>query len=85
MISDGVFPLPADTLATNADPGDLAAWLSESLQSPDVYKWPLNVVVVRSGGRTVLVDSGAGSEVPDFPGVGRSRQRLTPAASIPHP
>jgi hypothetical protein len=25
VISDGVFPLPATTLATNADPADLAA------------------------------------------------------------
>src|SRR5262249_36689974 len=52
VISDGVFPLPAATLATNA----LAAWLDDRLRPPDVYKWPLNVVVVRGGGRTVLID-----------------------------
>src|SRR3954453_19834940 len=56
VISDGVFPLAAATLATNADPADLAAWLDDRLQPKDVYKWPLNVVVVRSGGRTVLID-----------------------------
>ena len=44
VISDGVFPLAAATLATNADPVDLAAWLDDRLQPPDVYKWPLNVV-----------------------------------------
>src|SRR5262245_56494481 len=71
VISDGVFPLQAATLATNADPADLAAWLDDRLQPPDVYQWPLNVVVVRSGGRTVLIDSGVGSEFPDFPHVGR--------------
>ena len=71
VISDGVFPLPASTLATNADPVDLAAWLDDRLQPPDVYKWPLNVVVVRSGNQTVLVDSGVGSEFRDFPQVGR--------------
>ena len=71
VISDGVLPLPAATLATNADPAELAAWLDDKLQPPDVYKWPLNVVVVRSGGRTVLIDSGAGSEFPDIPGAGR--------------
>src|SRR5262245_62988133 len=65
LISDGVFPLQAATLATNADPAELAAWLDERLQPPDVYQWPLNVVVVRSGGRTVLIDSGVGSEFPD--------------------
>ncbi len=70
MISDGVFPLPAATLATNADPADLAAWLDDRLQPPDVYKWPLNVVVVRSGGRTVLIDAGMGEEYPDLPRAG---------------
>src|SRR5215471_14012133 len=78
VLSDGVFPLPASTLATNADPADLAAWLGDRLQPPDVYKWPLNGLVVRSGGRTVLIDSGAGSEFPEFPGgraVGRATER----------
>ena len=64
VISDGVLPLPATTLATNADPDELAAWLDEMRQPPDVFKWPLNVVVVRSGGRTVLIDAGMGAELP---------------------
>src|ERR1044071_8398178 len=63
VISDGVLPLPAATLATNAKPAELAAWLDDMRQPPDVFKWPLNVVVVRSGGRTVLIDSGVGAEV----------------------
>src|SRR5262244_3291943 len=68
VISDGVLPLPAATLATNADATELAAWLDDMRQPPDVFKWPLNVVVVRSGGRTVLIDAGIGAEVPaDFP------------------
>jgi len=83
VISDGVFPLAAATLATNADPADLAAWLDDRLQPPDVYKWPLNVVVVRSGGRTVLIDSGVGSEFPDFPRVGRLVTRLEAAGIDP--
>jgi glyoxylase-like metal-dependent hydrolase (beta-lactamase superfamily II) len=68
VISDGVLPLPAETLATNADPAELAAWLDDMRQPRDLFKWPLNVVVVRSGGRTVLVDAGIGAEMPaDFP------------------
>src|SRR5262249_33326207 len=70
VISDGPFPLPAATLAANADPAELAAWLDDRLLPPDVYKWPLNVVVVRSGGRTVLIDAGIGAEDPDFPRAG---------------
>jgi hypothetical protein len=37
-------------------------------------EWPLNVVVVRSGGRTVLIDAGLGVEYPDFPRAGRLAQ-----------
>ena len=83
VISDGVFPLPATTLATNANPADLAVWLNDRLQPADVYKWPLNVVVVRRGGRTVLIDSGAGSEFPDISGAGRLVTRLDAAGIDP--
>jgi glyoxylase-like metal-dependent hydrolase (beta-lactamase superfamily II) len=48
-----------------------------------VFTWPLNVVVVRSGGRTVLIDSGVGSEFPDFPQVGRLATRLDAAGIDP--
>lgn len=82
-ISDGVFPLSATTLATNADQAELAAWLDDRMQPRDVYKWPLNVLVVRSGGRTVLIDSGVGSEFPDFPGVGQLAKRLDAAGIDP--
>ena len=80
VISDGVLPLPAATLATNADPADLASWLDDQLQPPDVFKWPVNVVVVRSGGRTILIDAGLGSD-PDLnlPRAGRLVQRLEAA------
>jgi len=89
VISDGPFPLPATTLATNVDPADLAAWLDDRLQPPDVYTWPLNVVVVRSGGRTVLIDSGLGAESapssdPDLPRAGGLLAlRLEPAGIDP--
>jgi glyoxylase-like metal-dependent hydrolase (beta-lactamase superfamily II) len=64
VISDGVLPLPAATLATNADPAELTAWLDDMFQPPDLFKWPLNVVVVCSGGQTVLIDTGIGAEFP---------------------
>src|ERR671915_1831524 len=83
VISDGVLPLPAATLATNADPAELAAWLDDMRQPPDVFKWPLNVVVVRSGGRTVLIDAGIGAEFPDFPRSGQLALRLDAAGIDP--
>jgi len=66
VVSDGVLPLPPETLATNADPADLGTWLSDRRLPTDVFKWPLNVALVRSGGRTVLIDAGIGEEYPDF-------------------
>ncbi len=82
VISDGVLPLPPATLATNADPADMAAWLDDTLQSPDDFNWPLNVVVVRSGDRNVLIDAGLGMEYPDFR-AGRLAMRLDAAGIDP--
>jgi glyoxylase-like metal-dependent hydrolase (beta-lactamase superfamily II) len=83
VISDGVLPITAPTLATNADPADLAAWLDDMFLPPDVLDWPLNVAVVRSGGRTILIDSGLGLEFPDFPQAGQLALRLQAAGIDP--
>ena len=80
VVSDGVLPIPAPVLATNVDPTVRAAWLDDMFLPPDVLEWPLNVVVVRSGGRTILIDAGLGSD-PDLhlPRAGRFAQRLEAA------
>jgi len=83
VISDGVLTLPTATLAANADPAVLAAWLDDMFMPPDVFDWPLNVVVVRSGGRTVLIDAGVGVEYPDFPRAGQLAMRLDAAGVDP--
>ncbi|BBZ36414.1 MBL fold metallo-hydrolase [Mycolicibacterium confluentis] len=83
VISDGVLPIPAETLATNAGAADLAAWLKEMFLPPDLIDWPLNVAVVRSGERTILIDSGLGLEFPDFPRAGRLALRLEAAGIDP--
>ena len=46
---------------------------------PDVLEWALNVVVVRSGGRTILIDAGMGAEFPDLPRSGKLVRRLEDA------
>ena len=79
VISDGVLAIPTPVLATNADPGVRAAWLNDMFLPPDVLDWPLNVVVLRSGDRTILIDAGLGVEFPDFPRAGQSVQRLEAA------
>src|SRR5499427_5538212 len=79
VISDGVVTPPAESMATNADPAIRAAWLDDMFLSRDAFDWALNAVVVRSGGRTILIDSGLGVEVPDFRRAGRLVHRLEAA------
>ena len=78
VVSDGVFSLPAETMATNVDPAARTAWLNEMFL-PDTFDWALNAVVVRSGGRTILIDAGLGMEFPNFPRTGQWAQRLEAA------
>lgn len=83
VISDGVLPITAVTMATNAAPADLSAWLKDMYLPPEVLDWPLNVAVVRSGGKTILIDSGLGTEFPDFPRAGQLAARLDAAGIDP--
>jgi glyoxylase-like metal-dependent hydrolase (beta-lactamase superfamily II) len=79
VVSDGVLPLPTATLATNADPAVRAAWLADMFLPPDAFDWPLNVLVVRSGDQTILVDAGLGGQFSGFPRAGQFPKRLEAA------
>ena len=80
VISDGVLPLPTAMLGHNADPSDRAAWMEDMFLPPDAFDWALNVVVVRSGEQTILIDAGLGSD-PDLhlPRAGQLIKRLEAA------
>jgi glyoxylase-like metal-dependent hydrolase (beta-lactamase superfamily II) len=80
VVSDGVLPLPTQMLGHNADPADRAAWLNDMFLPQDAFDWALNVVVVRSGGKTILIDAGLGSD-PDLnlPRAGQLIKRLEAA------
>lgn len=65
VISDGVLPLPTEMLGHNIAPAVRAAWMKDMFLSPDAFDWSLNVLVIRSGDQTILVDSGLGSD-PDL-------------------
>jgi len=80
VVSDGVLSIPAATLAHNVEPAVRTAWLDDMFLSTDVLDWPLNVVVARSGGRTILIDAGLGAG-PDLhlPRAGRLAPRLEAA------
>src|SRR5258707_10486421 len=76
VISDGVLTLPGAMLGHNVDPAIRAAWLNEQF----LREWALNVVVVRNGDWTILVDAGLGAD-PDLhlPRAGKLIQRLEEA------
>src|SRR5262245_44970086 len=80
VISDGVLPIPARTIAHNIEPAVRTAWLEHEFLSPEMLEWPLNVAVVRSGGRTILIDAGIGMDPGlKLPQAGRLVRRLEAA------
>ncbi|WP_448101456.1 MBL fold metallo-hydrolase [Luteibacter jiangsuensis] len=78
VISDGVLPLPFSTMSTNVAPSEREAWLGNRFL-PDEFDWALNVVVVRSGDRIILVDSGLGNQFEGFPRAGQLAMRMEAA------
>ncbi|TXN46592.1 MBL fold metallo-hydrolase [Methylobacterium sp. WL7] len=77
VVSDGVLPLPTAMLAHNADPALRAEWLDDMFLAPDAFDWPLNAVLVRSGGQTILIDAGLGLDPNlDLPRAGQLVKRL---------
>ena len=80
VISDGVLPLPTTMLGYNADPTVRAAWMHDMFLPPDAFDWALNVVLVRSGGQTILIDAGLGADPElNLPRAGQTVRRLEAA------
>ncbi|RVT90930.1 MBL fold metallo-hydrolase [Sphingomonas crocodyli] len=79
IVSDGVLPLPTETMATNATASDRAGWFKDMFLPADAFDWPLNVLVVRSGEQLILVDAGLGGQFPGFPRAGQFPKRLQAA------
>src|SRR5215471_19324448 len=80
VVSDGVLSLPSAMLGHNADPAVRTAWLNDMFLPPDELEWALNVVVVRSGGRTILIDAGIGADPGlNLPRAGQLIRRLQAA------
>src|SRR5690606_564907 len=51
----------------------------EMFLGEDAFDWALNVLVVRSGAQTILVDAGLGGQFPGFPRAGQFPRRLEAA------
>jgi glyoxylase-like metal-dependent hydrolase (beta-lactamase superfamily II) len=79
IISDGVLPLPIETMSTNVDPISRVAWFKDQFLGPNAFDWALNVLVVCTGDQTILVDAGLGGQFPGFPRAGQFPKRLKAA------
>jgi glyoxylase-like metal-dependent hydrolase (beta-lactamase superfamily II) len=77
VVSDGVLPLPTQMLGHNVSAAERAPWFKEMYLPPDALDWALNVLVVRSGDRNILIDAGLGMD-PDLnlPRAGQLIRRL---------
>lgn len=77
VVSDGVLPLPTQMLGHNVAQSERAEWFDEMYLPQDAFDWALNVMVVRSGDRTILIDAGLGMD-PDLqlPRAGQLIRRL---------
>ena len=77
VISDGVLPLPTAMLGHNVAAADPAEWLHDMYLPPDAFDWALNVVVVRSGSQTILIDAGLGFDPGPAVAAGRATGQAT--------
>ncbi|WP_250437906.1 MBL fold metallo-hydrolase [Caballeronia sp. ATUFL_F2_KS9A] len=79
LISDGVLPLPTSTMSTNVSEADRNEWFDGRFLQRDTFDWALNIALVRSGERLILIDSGVGDGFEYFSRAGQSVMRLESA------
>ncbi|KWA20468.1 MBL fold metallo-hydrolase [Burkholderia territorii] len=79
LISDGVLPLPTSTMSTNVSEADRNEWFDGRFLQRDMFDWALNIALVRSADRLILIDSGVGDGFEYFTRAGRSVMRLESA------
>jgi glyoxylase-like metal-dependent hydrolase (beta-lactamase superfamily II) len=79
LISDGVLPLPTSTMSTNVSETDRNDWFDGRFLQRDMFDWALNIALVRSGERLILIDSGVGDGFEYFSRAGQSVMRLESA------
>ncbi|APR38500.1 MBL fold metallo-hydrolase [Paraburkholderia sp. SOS3] len=79
LISDGILPLPTSTMSTNVSEAERNEWFDSRFLQRDMFDWALNIALVRSGERLILIDSGVGDGFEYFTRAGRSVMRLESA------
>lgn len=78
VISDGVLPIPFETMSTNVEPAVRTSWL-DNMFLPESFDWAVNVLLLRSGQQVILVDAGLGNAFAGFPRAGQTMKRLQAA------
>src|SRR3546814_7737940 len=66
-------------MSTNVNESDRNEWFDGRFLQRDMLDWALNIALVRSGERLILVDSGVGDGFEYFSRAGRSVMRLESA------
>jgi glyoxylase-like metal-dependent hydrolase (beta-lactamase superfamily II) len=79
LISDGILPLPTSTMSTNVSEADRNEWFDGHFLQRDMFDWALNIALVRSGDRLILIDAGVGDGFEYFTRAGQSVMRLESA------
>jgi hypothetical protein len=77
VLSDGSFTLPSPLLATNLAEAELKEFVKANHIGGDTFRTQINVVLVNTGERRVLIDAGAGglAATHDGPSPGQSKGR----------
>lgn len=78
LLNDGFIEFPAAYFAANMPPGSAEAVLERNALPAGVVTFPIGVLLARSGGRTVLFDTGAG----DTWGVGANNGKLLSSLAL---
>jgi glyoxylase-like metal-dependent hydrolase (beta-lactamase superfamily II) len=71
MLCDGMFSLPMESIATNADPSERKAYFDAHYMTADAFALQVNPLLIEAGDKRVLVDTGMG------PGQSPTAGRLT--------
>ena len=80
IINDGTLALPTAVLGTNAPEGALAKLLADSYLPTDVFAAPAHVMLVNTGSKLVLIDTGLGGVA--LPGFETDTGKLLPTLTL---
>ena len=78
-LCDGVFSLPTDSIATNVEAGERKAYFDAHYMTADVFPLQANPLLIETGEKRILVDTGMGPGQNWAPSAGRLAKSLDEA------